>query len=159
MGGTDDPSNIVYLTPEEHAQAHLKLWEEHGLAEDAMAFNSLSDNWTNGRTISGYKQSPEHIKKRISAIDYESISKKLKGRPSPTKGMKFAYIPKPKIGDAQRGKPKSKESIEKTAAALRGRPANNRIEYYCIHCKNRVPPSKISVHGRGRKACIPKEKD
>ena len=27
-GGSDDPENIVYLTPEEHAEAHKKLYEE-----------------------------------------------------------------------------------------------------------------------------------
>lgn len=156
MGGTDDPSNIEYLTPEEHALAHLKLWEEHGLAEDAMAFNSLADNWTNGRTITGYKQSPEHIKKRIGSIDYESVSKKLKGRTSPTKGMKFAYKPNPKLGDAMRGKPKSEEVKAKISKTLMGHIPYNKLEFYCIHCRKRVPPSKLVVHGLGRAACKPK---
>ena len=30
MGGTDDPSNLIKLTIEEHAEAHKKLWEKHG---------------------------------------------------------------------------------------------------------------------------------
>lgn len=29
-GGSDDPSNIVVLTVEEHAEAHRKLYEKHG---------------------------------------------------------------------------------------------------------------------------------
>ena len=28
MGGTDEPSNIVLLSIEEHAEAHKKLYEE-----------------------------------------------------------------------------------------------------------------------------------
>ena len=41
MGGTDDPSNIVKLTVEEHAEAHRKLYEEHGLKEDWLAWKGL----------------------------------------------------------------------------------------------------------------------
>lgn len=42
MGGTDDPSNIVYLTVEEHALAHKKLWETYGKIEDKLAWDGLT---------------------------------------------------------------------------------------------------------------------
>lgn len=42
MGGTDDPSNLVRLTVEEHAEAHRLLWEEHGKNEDLLAWQGLS---------------------------------------------------------------------------------------------------------------------
>lgn len=42
MGGTDDPSNLIKLTVEEHAEAHRKLWEEHGLWQDRLAWMGLS---------------------------------------------------------------------------------------------------------------------
>ena len=29
MGGSDDPSNIIELTREEHAKEHLKLYQQH----------------------------------------------------------------------------------------------------------------------------------
>ena len=41
-GGTDDDSNIVYLTPDEHAQAHLTLYETYGKMEDLIAYRGLS---------------------------------------------------------------------------------------------------------------------
>ena len=41
MGGTDDPSNLVRLTVEEHAEAHKKLYEEHGLTQDYLAWKGL----------------------------------------------------------------------------------------------------------------------
>jgi hypothetical protein len=41
MGGTDDPSNLVKLTVEEHANAHKKLWEEHGHWQDEIAYKGL----------------------------------------------------------------------------------------------------------------------
>lgn len=42
MGGTDDPSNLIQLTIEEHAEAHRKLWEEHGNEYDRAAWLGLS---------------------------------------------------------------------------------------------------------------------
>jgi len=42
MGGTDDPSNLVELTPEEHAEAHRKLYEEHGRWQDYVAWQGLA---------------------------------------------------------------------------------------------------------------------
>ena len=42
MGGSNDPSNIVELTIEEHAEAHRLLWEEHGNIYDKVAWLSLS---------------------------------------------------------------------------------------------------------------------
>lgn len=42
MGGSDDPSNLVELTVEEHAEAHKKLYEQYGKEEDKIAYLSLS---------------------------------------------------------------------------------------------------------------------
>ena len=41
-GGTDDPSNLVRLTVEEHAEAHKQLYEQHGREEDRIAWLGLS---------------------------------------------------------------------------------------------------------------------
>ena len=41
MGGTDDESNLVELTIEEHARAHWELWCMHGRWEDEVAYRSL----------------------------------------------------------------------------------------------------------------------
>ena len=42
MGGSDDPSNIIVLSIEEHAQAHKKLYELYGKIEDKIAWSALS---------------------------------------------------------------------------------------------------------------------
>lgn len=42
MGGTDDPSNLIELSIEEHAEAHKKLYEEYGKEEDEIAWLGLS---------------------------------------------------------------------------------------------------------------------
>ena len=41
-GGTDDPSNLVLLSVEEHAEAHRKLWEQYGRWQDKIAWQTLS---------------------------------------------------------------------------------------------------------------------
>ena len=40
-GGTDDPSNLVLLTIEEHAMAHKKLFELYGRWQDEVAYLGL----------------------------------------------------------------------------------------------------------------------
>lgn len=47
MGGSDDPSNLIELTIEEHAQAHFDLWKKFGCIEDKIAWKCLS-----GRNLS-----------------------------------------------------------------------------------------------------------
>ena len=42
MGGSDDPSNLVTLTVEEHAEAHRKLYEEYGRWQDKVAWKGLA---------------------------------------------------------------------------------------------------------------------
>lgn len=42
MGGSDDPSNLIELTREEHAQEHLKLFILHGKKEDLGAYYLLT---------------------------------------------------------------------------------------------------------------------
>lgn len=42
VGGTDDITNLIELSIEEHAEAHRILWETHGLIEDKIAWQCLS---------------------------------------------------------------------------------------------------------------------
>lgn len=42
VGGTDEPSNLIELTVEEHAEAHRILWETHGRWQDELAWKLLS---------------------------------------------------------------------------------------------------------------------
>ena len=42
MGGSDGPSNLISLTPEEHAEAHRCLYEKHGNWQDKVAWQGLA---------------------------------------------------------------------------------------------------------------------
>ena len=66
MGGTDDPTNLIELTVEEHAEAHRVLYEKYGKIEDYCAWNGLLG-------IIG----KEEILKLIMKFIYEFIYEKL----------------------------------------------------------------------------------
>jgi hypothetical protein len=42
MGGSDDPTNLIDLTRAEHAEAHMKLYEQFGKKEDLGAYYLLT---------------------------------------------------------------------------------------------------------------------
>ena len=67
MGGTDDASNLIELTVQEHAEAHLKLFEQYGKTEDLCAYYMLS----------GKNTDPEFIRARAS-LGGKAVSKKRK---------------------------------------------------------------------------------
>jgi hypothetical protein len=52
MGGTDDPKNLIELTRKEHAEAHLKLYEQYGKLEDLGAYYLLSGQTDEAAKIS-----------------------------------------------------------------------------------------------------------
>jgi len=76
-GGTDDPSNIIYLSPIDHAEAHLNLFKLYGNPNDAHAYNFLIKNIDeSGNFISGF-QGRKH-----SDISKQKMSEKRIGQNS-----------------------------------------------------------------------------
>lgn len=67
MGGSDDPSNLIELTVEEHSQAHLRLYEQYGKTEDLCAYYMLS----------GKSQDPEFKKMVCSLGGHASHQKRI----------------------------------------------------------------------------------
>ena len=74
MGGTDDPSNLIELTVEEHSHAHLRLYEQYGKKEDLCAYYMLS----------GKNQDPEFVKLRAqiggAASSHQRVKSGLTGK-------------------------------------------------------------------------------
>ncbi len=64
-GGTDDPSNIVELTIEEHAEAHRLLYEEHGHWEDKVAWLGLSGKIGKDEIIRERSWNPEVMQREV----------------------------------------------------------------------------------------------
>jgi len=93
LGGTDDPSNLVELTVEEHAEAHRKLYEQYGNWQDKVAWQGLAglighdeimrEMWDSRKGENnpyyGKKHTPE-IRKKIS----EACKGKQLGTKKPT---------------------------------------------------------------------------
>jgi len=52
MGGSDDPSNLIELTRAEHAEAHMKLYEQFGKKEDLGAYYLLTGQTDEAAKIS-----------------------------------------------------------------------------------------------------------
>ena len=64
MGGSDDPSNLVEVTIEEHAELHLSLYLEHGKYEDYIAYNMLAGKTTEGERVLNLVRS-DYMKNRV----------------------------------------------------------------------------------------------
>jgi hypothetical protein len=78
LGGTDDPSNLIELSYEEHVEAHRILMLENPSHKGlAMAYYMMSGQKSIGASLGGQiggaagkgrKQSPETIAKRVKAV-------------------------------------------------------------------------------------------
>lgn len=65
MGGTDNPSNLIELTIEQHAEVHKNLYEAHGKIEDYYAWQGLLGNIGKSEIFLGLMSS-DSIRQRIS---------------------------------------------------------------------------------------------
>ena len=135
-GGTDDESNLIELTIEQHAEAHRLLYEQYGRLEDKRAWLGLSGIMTKEEIIYDILTAPKSESHKLS------ISKGNKGKPRPyaignnyasiTKGIPKTENHKEKLrkpkkdktnylnntnGKGNSGKPKSKEHIDKMKLA------------------------------------------
>ena len=82
-GGTDDPSNLVELTVEAHADAHKKLYDEYGRLEDKMAWMGLSGQASKKEIALlgcqlGRKKTDEFLERKYGQ-NWRSISAKIAG--------------------------------------------------------------------------------
>ena len=138
-GGSDDPSNLVKLTVEEHAQAHLDLYKEYNRPQDLIAYRMLSGLITAEEArieavkaaLTGKSQSEEHIAKRVKS--------RLETCPAPTLGKKLPPASeerKRKISEANKGKPGTRNGIPHTeeAKSKMSEAAKKRPRHTCPCC-------------------------
>lgn len=121
MGGTDDPSNLIKLTIEEHAEAHKKLWEKHGNIKDKIAWLGLI----------GQSENQDFIAERS----------RLGGKTSSSKGIPKSTEWKKRMSKLKKGKSRPEISGNKhplfgsEEQSKRASKLNNTI-LTCPHCNH-----------------------
>jgi hypothetical protein len=135
MGGTDDPSNLVELTVEEHAEAHKILWEKYGKLEDYVAWKALCGNIDTVEAerkflaAEGYRrflktdEGKHWIQKNMVGRD-KTIS--IKAMQKANTGRSKTDAEKKKNADAHTGKKHSRETIEKLSSIAKNRSTEHR---------------------------------
>ena len=111
-GGSDDPSNLMEVSVEEHAELHKKLWLEEGRHQDFLAWQGLAGLMPKedivrqliSNTHKGKKKSPEHVEKVAAA----------------NRGRKLSEEAKRKIGDASKGRSWSEKNKRKKSQSMLG---------------------------------------
>ena len=99
MGGTNDLSNLVSVTVEEHANLHKQLWEDLGHEEDRIAWQMLSGqiNLDDAKQQAMRNGQLNSAKNRTGKPLPDTTKTKLKGpRPHvchPNKGKKLGPRP------------------------------------------------------------------
>ena len=76
-GGTDDPSNLIYLTVEEHAEAHKLLFEQYGRWQDELAWKGLLKLVTHDEAM--IRSMKPNLGKTFDDEHRRNISESLKG--------------------------------------------------------------------------------
>jgi hypothetical protein len=87
MGGSDDNSNIIELTVEEHAEAHRKLYEQFGHLQDKLAWLGLEG-----------LISTADIVRTLQSEGMKGSKNPMYGKPAPNRGVK-----RPGVGGRKKG--------------------------------------------------------
>lgn len=92
-GGTNNPSNFIELTIDEHAAAHKKLYEQYGRIQDKVAWMGLANLAPHAELMS-----------ELNSIRMKGVANPMYGKPAPNRGIK-----RPGIGGRKKGTKWSKE--------------------------------------------------
>lgn len=95
VGGTDDPSNLIELNIEEHAEAHRVLYETHGRIEDYYAWKGLSGQIGKDEILKQLAMSQKSKKKPDGFGEKISEFRKT---------FKYSEESKQKISESKKGK-------------------------------------------------------
>jgi ribosomal protein L44E len=133
MGGTNEPSNIVELTVEEHAEAHRVLYEKYGAKEDYLAWKGLAGLISKEEIIyealklAGIKGNSIHVERLKNDPEYAAEVKRKQRKPkSTTENMKG---------------PKSEEHRKNQSKAALKRP-----RFPCSKCGKGITKANLKKH-------------
>ena len=105
MGGSDDTSNLVELTIEEHAQAHLDLYNEHGWHQDLVAHRMLLGQISKAEAIKELQKKPKSIAWK------KKKSEAMKGENNHMYGKTTSDEQKAAVSKAMKGKKKNYQVV------------------------------------------------
>lgn len=114
MGGSDDPSNIIELTVEEHAEAHRLLYEKYGRWQDQVAWKALSG-------MIGKEEIIHEIHKKTNLGRYPSAEVREKMAMA-KRGRKISAEHAKALHDGRRNSKNSKEHNEAIRKVRLNRP-------------------------------------
>jgi hypothetical protein len=104
-GGSDDPSNLIELTIEEHAEAHRILYETNGRDEDRWAWLGLTGQIGKDEILRQIAMSQKGVKKPDGFGEKISAFRKT---------FKYSEESKQKMSLAKKGKKLTPEHVQKT---------------------------------------------
>jgi len=146
MGGTNDPSNLVELTVEEHAEAHRVLWEKYGAKEDWLAWQGLAG-------IIGKEELLHQLFVHAGSKSRPPVGHKA------NLGKKWTQEHKDKISLSTKGKPKTEEHSKNISKGMSKewiviKPTGEQIRVinlnkYCL--ENNLNMSKMSAVALGKR--------
>ncbi len=141
LEGFNAPDNIVYLTVEQHAQAHHLLFELNGYEYDRIAYQALS----------GMIGKEELIRQvMIAANTGKPKSLEYRAKMSEAhKGKTFSLEHRAKMSVAQRGRRHSTESRQKISIGLLGN-QNNLNKTHSIETRQKMSMTRKSAEYRAK---------
>jgi len=128
IGGSNDPSNLIELTVEEHAEAHRVLYEEHGRWQDHIAWKALSGQIDKQEIIKTMQSLAN--KGRVRTEEQKAHLREVRKKQD-SSGWNWSEESRKAKSEAVKGIPRPKESNAKTSKALSGI-AKPKVK--CPHC-------------------------
>ena len=134
IGGSEEISNFILLTPREHYIAHWLLWKALRISKLAYAFRAIAINLKDKRRLTSKQY--ERAKLAIKQGDIsEETREKMRNRI-------FTKETREKISNALKGKSRSEETKNKIANTLTGR---KRSPEEILNMKNAIRPLPVWV--------------
>ena len=136
-GGTDNSSNLVELTIEEHAEAHRVLYEQYGRWQDKIAYEMLSGQISVADAIKKTQKtymSNRIISEETRAKMAEVTRKRIVTQGHPMQGKKFSIESRKKMSESHKGQtPGNKGKIKTPEEREKDRLAQMKVSIYTCH--------------------------
>lgn len=144
MGGTNDLSNLVRLTPEAHYVAHqllVKIYPDNHKLVYAVVLMTVGN--TRNNKMYGWLKRKNSIAVRNSKLG-KPRSPETKAKLSAiNKGKIFSVETRAKMSAAKRGTVRSPETVAKMSASIKGKP---QLRVICPHCNKEGGVSGMKQH-------------